>query len=621
MTSAALPQSRFSEVQKNVLSVFVAFFCMLAFSFQGTVEGALRFEINTIFVYAIGIIAFFLARDFFSTRQSFRWSVFFVSLFFGLTYFLGTLFIGAGTILVSGLEMGDVHSSGSRVLQIIALATMLLGSTFFFYIATTWAYQKITHAKSEVRSEKGRFFGFSIDYRLCLIVLFVAWLPYLIVFFPGTVTSDVSRQLAQYFGIAGLSLDTHFPYFAGLLYGSLYSLGTAIDPSGYAGIFLMMLLQLVSGLFVFSNIVVWLDRLDIPGWIAKAALVFFALFPLVPIYIVSISKDTFFALFAAFFALQTLVLFLGKREGDTAKSWLTSPVAFAVCALLISLMRNGGILLALVGLIAVALIRPKRSLAASALGVLVVYSLWQFALMPSLGVEAEGPKESLSIPSQIVAACIHEDAEISDHAREVLEASFSASLPRVGASYDPNISDNVKALLEPEDLSQTLQFLGAVGEIAVDNPAIALNAALRTTYGVWYPFTSGGFLISEYAPYECQPGDTWAYPEWFASYADLPGNEERIFPVVLVLQFIRVLPGISLLNAPGFYAWLIVFLLGFVFYQKRGRRCALAVLIPFVMLEAIMIAGPVTAIRYALPLVFSLPILISLLFARTQHQR
>lgn len=66
------------------------------------------------------------------------------------------------------------------------------------------------------------------------LIIIILWLPYLIVFFPGSLPTDTARQLGQWYGARGVALDNHFPYLTTLTYALIYSCGRYFGSNGVA---------------------------------------------------------------------------------------------------------------------------------------------------------------------------------------------------------------------------------------------------------------------------------------------------------------------------------------------------------------------------------------------------
>lgn len=541
-----------------------------------------------------------------------------IAVLFGAFTVLGMQLDAAShTLVLKGIVAGSVTIS-SPIACALVMTITFIGFALLYYAVIDLVYEKLARVAVPVVSSNTALFGRRITYPLCALILLIAWLPYLIYFFPGMPSSDTSRHMAQFFEINGLSLDTHFPYLVGLLFSGLYKFGCLFDPSGYAGIFLMMLPQLVLGVFAFSSVVVWLGRLRMGRKLVVGSLLFFAFFPLVPIYMLIIEKDTLHAELLLLFTLQVILLFRA-RQHDIERSHFFGPVALGVVAILIALTRNNGIVLVFVGLAVVAILAKDKRIWASLGCVLGVFCLWQFVFVPQMGVASEGPREALSMPAQVAVSYVADDLPLDEADEAILRDSYERDLADVAAGYDPLLADGAKRPLALDSTDQLFDYLGTVGRIAIKDPAHAASAALATTYGVWYPYCYGTYYAED-CPYVNSPTSVWASPQWFASWEDLPSLTARAAIGSKLLHGLHHVPGFSLLYAPGFYLWAIIFILGFSLHVKRARRQTIAVLAPFFTLALVLIFGPCSSLRYAIPFVFALPLFVTLLLYCLQNQ-
>ncbi len=586
----------------------------LGASFEVSGSGQILFEVNSFrALLVLALTIFFSTRLVFAEKPRFHASAMVLAAFFALATLLGMQIDATGTLGASELIL-DESSTDSPVAITLALAVMLISYVIFYYTAVAWAFEKLATVHLKSSETPTTLFGKQLSYRLCLTILLIAWLPYLIIFFPGGVTADTSRHLAQFFEVGGLSLDTHFPYLEAVIFGGLYEFLLPLDPSGYLGVFAMELLQTAVGLCVFSTVVMALDDIRAPKPLVIGALAFFAVFPLVPVYVVSISKDTLHAMLFALFALQLLMLFAPSSSSKRPKALLlaSSLPALLVTGLLVSLLRNGSIVVVVVSLLAAGIAKRSPRLFSLTALTAALFCCFQFVITPLAGVSGEGPQEMLSTPVQVIASQSAEELEQNEEMNAALADLFDVPPEEVPGLYDPFLSDQAKAHLSIENIEGAARLVGLSLRAVADDPVPRMGAALATTYGFWYPFYIGTYFIED-APYFCEGGHGWSKPEWFASVDDLASRESAIKPFQQILHFVHFTPVISLLYSPAAYLWLILFVLGFSVFSGRNRKQVLIVSLPFLMLALILVAGPCASLRYALPFAFSLPILIAML--------
>ncbi len=445
-----------------------------------------------------------------------------------------------------------------------------------------------------------------------LVFIALCWLPYVIVFFPGTMPTDTARQLAQWFGTGGVPLDNHFPYLTSVLFGAAYSLGSAVEGTGVGGMLALTALQYALGLVAFGLVLLALRKVGAPTWLVVASTVFVALMPIIPTYVVSISKDYLHALCVAVFCAQLLLLVLshksGRNPGKLARWW-----AIALVALLVCLTRNNGVVVAGVGLLAAAIALRSLKGGACLVAVMAAFLCWNSAVLPACNVQPTEPREVLSIPAQVVARSYAMGYEPAASDAAVLAECTSGNLQDLATLYNPRISDPAKGIVMA-DKSQVLQYIGASLGVAAAHPGSALAAALGTTYGFWYPGCLGTYWAEDIPYYSDDP---WSLIDsgWFAGAGwASEWNSSHAFQCKVLHAVHLLIPGVSHLYRPGTYCWLILFVLAFALQFKVNRKVAAVVLLPLLGLFATLVAGPCASLRYTLPFIFSLPVVMAVLF-------
>lgn len=524
---------------------------------------------------------------------------------------LGRPIAEAGTLVFSTVSFGqNVQFVLSKGAFAALAAVTFLGNFVWIWVLIRLLYTWLEKSSGAIDWRGG---SKQIKTPLILLILTICWLPYIVAWFPGAITSDQSNQLAQFFGFGGIPLTDRFPYLAGVVFSGLYKLGLLFDSSGICGIFFMTLLQMGIALFVCVTIIRWIQYLSRSRYVIVFSVVFFALFPLVPVYVVSIGKDGIHAFLLALYCLQ-IFLNLESRRRQLPASRLYSPWAIVATALLISFTRNNGIYLVMPPLVVMLLFTRSREFLIATASVLFLCAVWMRVLVPSFGVASFGSREVLSIPAQIVGANLAAGNGMDDGTKAVLEESYSASLDVVGARYVPEISDPSKGLLVvgEQGRTSTAEYCRAALVLVREHPFTSLVAICKTTMSM-YPATYGTYW-DEDCPYYCSPDDGYAAPGWCPSAMALTEKGGSAVNSVFrdLLHVIhRVFP-LSILYTPGTYFILLVLLYGYVLAKGAGRLSVLCATLPLVMLEAVLFAAPCGSVRYALPLIFSLPFLLLL---------
>lgn len=611
--------ARHINPKRVLLYCACVFLCTCAASFEIDNSSVAHLQPNSMLAIGMLVASMLLFWRIF-TKECLkpRLVVIVIALLFGLFTVLGMqLDAGRQTLVLVGLVVSTKEIASPMVCY-AAMFTAFVGYSLFYCAAISLLYEKLSTLSPKNDGPHATIFKQRITFPICIAILLIAWLPYIIYFFPGMPSSDTSRQIAQLFGTNGLTLDTHFPYLTSVLFGGLYRLGCSFDTSGYLGVFLMTMAQTALGIFVFSTVVVWLDRLGANRKLVIGTLLFFALFPLIPVYTVKIEKDTLHAELLVLLTLQIILLFKFKHTEEKAP-WLASPLAIGIVCLFVALTRNNGIFLVVAALAVTAILASSKKLWVVLAGVVTACCVWQIVLLPLFGVTSEGPREALSMPAQIVAAHLYNELPLDEQDRLVLDKTCGNSLDDMKVTYNSDFADTSKGFLTIESGEDMATFLGAVAHISMQHPMRAISAALSTSYGTWYPFCYGTYHCEDHPFLNPIDDSGWANFQWFDSFEDAPCLEQRAYLGSTVLHRLHYVPVLATLYTPGFYLWLAMLIVGFSIYRKQQRRLTLSVFAVFFLLSLIMVFGPCSSLRYSLPYVFSLPLFVYILLECLPH--
>lgn len=427
------------------------------------------------------------------------------------------------------------------------------------------------------------------------VLIFVCYIPMLLVSFPGAFAYDVPFQLEQAF--TG-RYSAHHPLLHTLLLGGCVKLGHALGRI-HLGAALYTILQMAGLAGCFALACGSMARQS-SARAARRRAVFFALYPLHMMLSVNATKDVLFSgLFVLTLALSRELLIMGGNRK------LCAGLVFCGAGML--LLRNNALYAVAVWLVMLLLLHRRRALmllGASALSVCLFMAA--NGAMKAATHASEGDLcEMLSWPIQQLARArnLHGD---------LLSAEETACIDELmpGESwrlYDPTISDPVKFEFDTEKLlADPGRYARAYLSIAAKCPKAYFDALLMHTYSFWYPY-------SEYrvSGYYLQMGVTDQYYEW----CDFERISSRsLAPRVLASLSWRFgakgamqIPLLGYLFNMGAIVWAMLFFVLRDAYHGRWKCFAIG-LLP-VLLWGTFLLGPVMAGRYIYPFVCCLPVL------------
>ena len=384
---------------------------------------------------------------------------------------------------------------GSRFILLRA-AIIFLGRTLLSACLVLYAFRLADRLTAAPAGGPFRFSWKRFLLAAGLVVL--CWLPYYILFFPGLGNPDTSMQIAwalhyptdwlRYSPVQGpeIHATNHHQYFTTVLYGLFAKVGMLLDGNIFYGVALYCLCQTLVMALALTGVWFYLQRVGLPRRYCRRGLIFTALFPLFPLYAITMLKDTLFGLACLVFS-ALLFEAVRTRGEQLKKNWFCG--ALLASALLVALTKNQGVYFvaaaAAGGLILFRRFR-LRTAAALVLPVLLFQFVWLQVLLPAWNVAPGGRQEMLGPLFQQTARYVvmyTEDVteEEADAIRAVIDYDHLAEL------YNPTLSDDVKFTFDQHATDEEVSaYLGAWWQMFLRHPDAYLQATLHNIYGGFY---------------------------------------------------------------------------------------------------------------------------------------
>ena len=437
-------------------------------------------------------------------------------------------------------------------------------------------------------------------------VIFLLWLPYAVMKYPGGIDYDSYLQLLEPLGLYPVS--NHWPISSSLFFAGCFSMGRAVFGSNNAGLFTAIVCQMLFCAACMAYSLKMMHRLKLSGSLQALTLAVYSLATIFSRYTTSLGKDCLFA--SALLLCISLLAELLFCEGRVSLAKLLS---FSAAALLMSVLRSNGpyilfFLLLALGL-AWCLKRSRRQLRALACvaGAYCV-CLCYFNLLPVMGVPGASVSEALSLPFMQTARYVkYYPEEVSPEEREIIDAVLDYD--RLPELYNEKISDGVKHSYHGDGES-LLKYFGVWFRQGLRHPDLYFSATFNNVLGYFYPGAKENAMgiYMQYDPVNEDVVQLFSLPEEQA--------QRRAELLDGLTQFIEAFE-----NFPLFYpvcnvavqVWLLLFMAWRALIRKRGGM--LILLVPSLVGLLICIAGPTfshNGLRYALPIIFANPLLCSL---------
>lgn len=460
-------------------------------------------------------------------------------------------------------------------------------------------------------------------FRTTFLTLFVIYIPYIIVSYPGIFMPDTMVQIIQTYPQLGLVapgylrghllsdqvfLNTHHSIVHTLLMRAFLQIGTGIFHSFNVGVFLYALFQFFFVLFAISyGIKILVEKTAFPDRYVPLVILYYIISPRIQNYMFLLTKDVIYAAFMLYFILF-LYLILTRPERRYF-------ILFAVSGLGMILFRNEAKYILVISLPVLALLcRRLRKFFLKYLIAVIGFSILFFnVLLPICRVNPGSIREMLSVPFQQTARYIREyEADVTAEEREAIDAVLKYDY--LGPYYYPDMSDVIKGTYREDCTKDDLfRYFKVWFQMFWKHPDSYIQATINNYYYYFYP---GPILFSPYEyglSAQCievlnqmmEPlGSDFHHPLYNAAdqYETLRETLMYIPPIVLLMY------------SPT-YTWFLMLFMLYGIYKKMPQ--ALSLLIVPVIVLCVCLVSPCNGyhFRYLYPIVFVLPILIPLYFS------
>lgn len=344
-------------------------------------------------------------------------------------------------------------------LRLILLLTNIVGISIIFYliIKSITIYIKLNSQTITNASAKTS----SVSLLRYFFVIFICWLPYIIILYPGTKSPDIVNQLIEFFNHGSwvrddypigwyllknhpFTISNQHNFFVTLFYGFNFKLGLSIFHNVGVGLFFSTLTQVLLMVMLLSYALVTFDRMQMPKNTLKAFAVFFAICPMLPIMCVYLTKNILYASFSLWSILLIANAMYAKHYFKNIKWWLL--FVLSIIGQLLTEKYTVYIISCVGILIVIFWVKEKLAVRLSLimLGTVLTFSLLQSGLFSALHVPNGDPIEGESVMIQSTALYVKEfPQDLTSREKNVINKVFVLkNLPKL---YTPGLSDPVKS--------------------------------------------------------------------------------------------------------------------------------------------------------------------------------
>lgn len=531
----------------------------------------------------------------------------------GILTLSSSIYVGDGWLSLSLVELMP------QFLLLIALfAFLLLGCLFLFDLREMW--------DDSPKRGGGLLWRICVPEwqasRICIsaTVMLICWLPWLLAFYPASMNWDTYYQIAMFSGetpvwaipyaptgsIVDHAFSDYHPLFDTLIFGAFARLGQIVTGDWNLGIFLYILIQSAGMAISLAASVSLVGKKGCPKLLLAGVFIFFAIMPFIPAYAGTIVKDTLFSwLYIPYFLLVFEVV---DSRGEAAKNRNVA-VLLVVLGLLLCLTKKTGPYVVIPTAIVLMLIYRKEAvcfIVQAGLSAVLMWVLLPHIVFPALDVVPGGKQESLATLFQQTARyALDYPDDVTQQEKDAIDAVIGYD--NLAARYDWQTADPVKNWYRYDaatdaDVSEYLKTWCAQGMRHPDSYLVSILA----TSGRYFSGEGTIALHEDTADVEHGGTELLSRPEVFAPLRGV---------LLEAYHAIAGLPVVGILFSVALYAFYIPMTAFFVMLCRR--RDLLPLLIPALLCIASCVITPVFHARYALPLLYTSPLLLCMLVTRS----
>ena len=529
---------------------------------------------------------------------------FFTAFFFAITLVFGYQLKAAG-----------MTECGFRGKGLIFIRAFLLTFSIFPFsnLLYKWA-EKIRAAKNEPVTKATH--GLRVFF-ISWAVIFFCWIPVFLAYYPAVMGFDFHRQSQE--AMKGFVwFNSYQPLAHTFLIWVAFRIGQAVGSlqTGMACYSIFQMLVFSVSCAYSCNVVY---RLVSKKWPVIILALFYALFPYNSILSVGVTKDVLFsALFLVFMCIFVERIFLTTD----VKKQHTLDILWVLDGIVMMLFRNNALYAVAVFMVVYFFMVEKKHrvrILVMALCLVIGGKGALEGLQLGLGAVGRGSQvEMFSVPIQQFSRVGYYHGNTLDNETKALLDTYVPE--EHWGKYNPPISDSVKNWIGAIVFNETWKghygdMLSAWIKIGLKYPNEYVDAFLLLTSGYWFidDVTYAEVLGSGV---EGRMGALHTYnstiseviPEGIDHESKFPWLEGVLENIISGNSYYNW-PIVSNLFKPAFYCWTLLLTALMCFYNGAKKK-VLITLLPLIYLATLFL-GPVVQIRYVLPIILVVPVMLA----------
>lgn len=437
-----------------------------------------------------------------------------------------------------------------------------------------------------------------------IVLIFLAYLPFFLRYYPGIVTSDSYSQIEQMIGI--LEPEDHHPITHTAIIGIFANIGLKMFNNINTGIALYSIFSMLMMATFAAFVLKYLRKKKVPAFVQLIILLFYMFYPVNGMYSITMWKDILFSGIMPLFIIQNIELifnteeFLGKKR---------NMVAYVIIAIFTILLRHNGLYVVMLSLpfTFVVLRKHWKKVLIMFLSILVIYEAFNFVVFKILKVKKGSVGEMLSVPIQQIVRSVKNNYEDIDE-ETINKINEYFTVENAWEYYNPVLSDPVKFKFNNGYFEENKsEFISIWLKLFVKYPKDYIEAFISNSYGYYYPEARNS-IVSR------------ATMDHNMGIKQTPLIEGKWVEQIDSLTDVRDIPAFSFAFSIGAGFMLTVIALSYIIYKKKYKY--ILVYLPTFILWLTLIASPAYCeFRYAYPIFLALPVYIGMNFVKEGNNK
>lgn len=529
---------------------------------------------------------------------------------------LGTLF---GMCSFIGQHEGKIDTRNA-LLYVNTLFYIALFTLLFF--AATKIVPRINHHNESLSKPFEAFRKLTMDWSprsiitlWCLVTAF--WIPYFVAYFPGVYWYDTSWQLMEYYD-PSVPFTDHHPFMMTYLYVGFAHIGKALFNNAIYGLYLLVLVQSLLSTLAIACTVCYTGKSNIPWKCRFFIAAFLTFFPIIPMMSMSLAKDTFNTPFFVFFSIAFCELW--RTQGEILKS-VSFNVFFILDVLAVSLTKKTGMYIIVLALLLLACFVVKHwscKIATIVLGsvpYLVVGIIVPTFILPALHIAPGESNEILAVPMQQVANVVHDHKDDLGAAEiDKIQQTYHMDIDQLQGAYCWYKADPIKGQeLSSKDVHALIttwmkqlvkhpgDMIAGWGGLSVAWFSFNVASGEERDLSMMLPINNSKHHYQNIEQYIPWTDNTKAGNAIGRFYADT----------------LSATPIFNIIWQKAFWATILPCAIMFLILRSKKNKLNLLMLnLPMFITMLVLFAGPISthteATRYVLPMLYIIPLFLSL---------